>query len=200
MNRTTVCRAFARAGVLAAALALAPSAFAHAELFPSSVPSGDGQLLQLAVPNEKEDASTTEIQITIPDGFDLESVAAVPGWTATVSGRHQENGELAGGDSVTWKGKLSGTDLAVLPFTGVPKNAGEYAFSVRQTYSDGSVVEWSGDESSDTPAARIAATAGESSSGGSSDSGKTIAIIALVVGALGLLVGSAGLVSGRRAA
>ncbi len=42
MNRTFVRRAFARAGVLVAALALAPSAFAHAELFPNEVPSGDG--------------------------------------------------------------------------------------------------------------------------------------------------------------
>jgi hypothetical protein len=73
---------------------------------------------------------------------------------------------------------------------------------VRQTYSDGSVVEWSGAESSDTPAARVQATgaaASQSSGSGSGDSGKTIAIIALVVGALGLLVGGAGLVAGRRA-
>ena len=200
MNRTLMCRASARAGVLIAVLALAPSAFAHAELFPSSVPSGDGQLLQLAVPNEKDNASTTEIQITIPKGFDLESVAAEPGWTATVAGRKMQNGEMGGGDSVTWKGKLSGTDLAVLPFTGVPTKDGEYVFTVRQTYSDGSVVSWSGSESSDTPAARIAATSGATSSGGSSDSGKTIAIIALIVGALGLLIGGAGLVAGRRTA
>jgi uncharacterized protein YcnI len=200
MNRTLACRALARAGTLIAALALAPSAFAHAELFPSSVASGDGQLLQLTVPNEKDNASTNEIQITIPSGFDLEHVAPVPGWTATVSGQHEENGEMGGGDAVTWKGKLSGSELAVLPFTGVPKNDGEYVFKVRQTYSDGSVVEWSGSEDSDTPAARIEATAGASSSSGSDDSGKTIAIIALVVGALGLLVGGAGLVSGRRPA
>jgi uncharacterized protein YcnI len=199
MNRTTVRRALVRSGVLFAVLALAPSAFAHAEIFPSSVPSGDGQLLQLTVPNEKETASTTEIQITIPNGFDLEHVAPVQGWTATVSGRHMVNGAMGGGSSVTWKGKLSGTDLAVLPFTGVPKNDGTYAFNVRQTYSDGSVVDWSGAESSDAPAARI--TAGSTaSSGGSGDSGKTIAIIALIVGALGLVVGGAGLIAGRRSA
>jgi uncharacterized protein YcnI len=199
MKRTLACRSFVRAGVLVAALALAPSAFAHAELFPNVIPSGDGYLLNLAVPNEKANASTTEIQLTIPSGFDLEHVAPVQGWTATVSGQHEENGEQAGGDSVTWKGKLSGNDLAVLPFTGVPKNNGEYAFTVRQTYSDGSVVEWSGSEASDTPAARIEATSG-TDSGGGSDSSKTIAIIALVVGALGLAVGGAGLLSGRRSA
>ena len=198
MKRTLACRAFARAGVLVAALALAPSAFAHAELFPNVIPSGDGYLLNLAVPNEKENASTTEIQLTIPSGFDLEHVAPVQGWTATVSGQHEENGEKEGGDSVTWKGKLSGTDLAVLPFSGVPKSNGEYTFTVRQTYSDGSVVEWSGSEASDTPAARIEAVSSLTSGG--SDSSKTIAIIALVVGALGLAVGGAGLLSGRRSA
>ena len=199
MKRIPMRRASAYAGVLVAALALAPSAFAHAELFPNEIPSGDGYLLSLAVPNEKDNASTTQIQVTMPADFDLEHVAPVPGWTVSVAGQHMENGEMGGGSSITWKGKLDGTQLAVLPFVGVPKKAKAYAFTVRQTYSDGSVVLWSGDESSDTPAARIEATAGtESSSGGSDDSSKTIAIIALVVGGLGLLVGGAGLVAGRR--
>jgi uncharacterized protein YcnI len=199
MKRISMRRASAFAGVLVAALALAPSAFAHAELFPNEIPTGDGYLLNLAVPNEKDNASTTQIQITMPADFDLEHVASVPGWTATVAGQHMENGEMGGGNSITWKGKLEGTQLAVLPFTGVPKTAKEYAFTVRQTYSDGSVVLWNGDESSDTPAAHVTAAAEASASGGGgSDSSKTIAIIALVVGGLGLLIGGAGLVAGRR--
>ena len=109
MKRIPVRRAFASAGVLVAALALTSSAFAHAELFPSTVPSGDGQLLMLTVPNEKENAATTEIQITIPEGFDLEHVAPVPGWTADRQRSAQaQNGERQGGNSITWKGKLSG--------------------------------------------------------------------------------------------
>ena len=158
------------------------------------MPAGDGQLLMLTVPNEKENAETTEIQITIPEGFDLEHAAPVPGWTAEVSGQHHaENGGEEGGNSITWKGKLSGEELAVLPFTGVPKNAGEYTFNVRQTYSDGSVVEWSGSEDSDTPAARIEATNGEASSGGSDDTAKTLGIIALVLGGVALVVGGVAL-------
>ena len=200
MNRISMRRASAYAGVLVAVLALAPSAFAHAELFPNQIPSGDGYLLNLTVPNEKENASTTQIQVTMPADFDLEHVAPVPGWTAAVAGQHMVDGEMGGGNSITWKGKLSGTELAVLPFSGVPKKAKDYAFTVRQTYSDGSVVVWSGDESSDTPAAHVTATAAASSSGGGSDSSKTIAVIALIVGGLGLLVGGAALVSGRRTA
>ena len=200
MKRILMRRASAYAGVLVAALALAPSAFAHAELFPKQIPSGDGYLLSLAVPNEKDNASTTQIQVTMPADFDLEHVAPVPGWTVSVAGQHMTNGAMQGGSSITWKGKLDGTQLAVLLFSGVPKKAKTYAFTVRQTYSDGSVVLWSGDESSDTPAARVDATAATSSSSGGSDSTKTIAIVALVVGGLGLLVGGAGLVSGRRTA
>jgi uncharacterized protein YcnI len=194
-------RASAYAGVLVVVLALAPSAFAHAELFPKQIPSGDGYLLSLAVPNEKDNASTTQIQVAMPAGFDLEHVAPVAGWTVSVAGQHTVNGAMQGGNSITWKGKLDGTQLAVLPFSGVPKKAQTYAFKVRQTYSDGSVVLWSGAESSDTPAARIEATAAAgSSSGGGSDSSKTLAIIALIVGGLGLVVGGAGLVAGRRTA
>jgi uncharacterized protein YcnI len=200
MKRISMRRASAYAGVLVAALALAPSAFAHAELFPNQIPSGDGYLLSLAVPNEKDNASTTQIQLTMPADFDLEHVAPVPGWTVSVAGQHKVKGELQGGNSITWKGELDGTKLAVLPFVGVPKKAQQYAFTVRQTYSDGSVVLWNGDESSETPAAHITASAEQSSSGGGSGSSKTIAIIALIVGGLGLVVGGAGLVSGRRTA
>ena len=138
------------------------------------------------MPNEEENASTTQIQMTVPSGFDLGNIAPVAGWTATVSG-----------NTVTWKGKLDGEELALLPFTGSSKNEGDYAFKVRQTYSDGSVVDWAGTEDSDTPAPAIAVGAAEHGAEEShSDSSKTIAIIALVVGALGLLVGGAGLPRG----
>ena len=200
MKRTLMRRASAYAGVLVAALALAPSAFAHAELFPNQIPSGDGYLLNLAVPNEKDTASTTQIQVTMPADFDLEHVAPVPGWTVSVAGQHMANGEMQGGSSITWKGKLERHRARRAAVHRRAQEGRQYAFTVRQTYSDGSVVEWSGAESSDTPAARIDGHGARSSSGGGSDSSKTIAIIALVVGALGLVVGGAGLVAGRRTA
>ena len=75
MRRTPACRASARAGVLVAALALAPSAFAHAELFPNRPLRRRVTAASSPCPNEKDNASTTEIQLTIPSGFDLESVA-----------------------------------------------------------------------------------------------------------------------------
>ena len=52
-----------------------------------------------------------------------------------------------------------------------------YTFKVRQTYSDGNVVDWTGPESSDTPAPTIEA---KSSIGGGGTN--TLAIVALAVG------------------
>ena len=72
-----------------------------------------------------------------------------------------------------------------------------YTFNVRQTYSDGTVVDWSGPESSDTPAPRVEAKSSLGGGGGSN----TLAIVALALGVLALVVAAAGLVgrSGRRA-
>jgi hypothetical protein len=68
-----------------------------------------------------------------------------------------------------------------------------YTFGVRQTYSDGSVVEWTGAETSDTPSPVIK---GVSSIGGGSSS--TLAIIAIAVAAVALLLAIVSLLSGRR--
>ena len=68
-----------------------------------------------------------------------------------------------------------------------------YTFGVRQTYSDGSVVEWTGNETSDTPSPTIK---GVSSIGGGASS--TLGIIAIVVAAVELLLAVVSLLSGRR--
>ena len=68
-----------------------------------------------------------------------------------------------------------------------------YTFGVRQTYSDGSVVEWTGNETSDTPSPTIK---GVSSIGGGASS--TLGIIAIVVAAVALLLAVVSLFSRRR--
>ncbi len=65
-----------------------------------------------------------------------------------------------------------------------------YEFKVRQTYSDGSVVDWSGPESSDTPAPVVEA---KSSLGGGTS---WVAILALALGGAALIVAIVALVSG----
>jgi uncharacterized protein YcnI len=178
-----------RIGVLLAAvggaLAFATAASAHAEISPAVALSGAGQLFTLAVPTEKEDVTTTKIELSAPDGFEIDSYVDAPGWQREAN---------ANGD-VTWSGGNVPTDEdAVFQFIASADSAKTYAFTVRQTYSDGTVVDWSGPESSDTPAPQVEL---KSSFGGGSD---TLAIVALVLGAIALVVAIAGLLTsaGRR--
>jgi uncharacterized protein YcnI len=109
----------------------------------------------------------------------------------------------------------------------IPGKAGDMlTFKALQTYSDGEIVRWIGAPDADKPAPTIAVTAAaddHAAAAGSSgtatteqtaaatpatpavastsdDDSDTLAIIALVVGALGLLAGGAGLASARRRA
>ena len=50
----------------------------------------------------------------------------------------------------TWHGRSR--KVVQLAFTARPDATGDYALHVRQTYSDGEIVNWSGSESSNTPA------------------------------------------------
>jgi hypothetical protein len=61
---------------------------------------------------------------------------------------------------------------------------------VQQTYSDGSIVDWSGPESAAAPAPTI--TVVSSISGGGTS---TLTVVALVLGALGILIGGIALFS-----
>lgn len=185
------------AGALAvggvAALALTTGAWAHAELSPPVVKSGAGQLFTLAVPTEEEGATTTTIELTPPSGFGIDGFVAAPGWKRTVE--ETGSGEEASVRKVTWSGgKVPTGELAVFQFLAEPGASKTYTFSVRQTYSDGKVVSWSGPESSDTPAPTVEARASLGGGRGSS----VLAIVALVLGGVALVVGLLGLLGGKR--
>jgi hypothetical protein len=93
---------------------------------------------------------------------------------------------------VTWSGgKVPTEEDAVFQFIATADSSKTYTFNVRQTYSNGKVVDWSGPESSDTPAPTVEA---KSSLGGSSS---TLSIIALVVGGIGVLLGLVALFGNR---
>ena len=177
------------------ALVVVASASAHAQVSPPVALSGEGQVFTLAVPTEKEGLTTTEVELTLPDGFSIDSFAPSPGWKRSVE--QTGSGEEALIQKVTWEGGSVPTqEDALFQFLGSADSSKTYTFSVRQTYSDGSIVDWSGSESSDTPAPTLEA---KSSFGGGGSS--ILSIVALVVGALGLLVGTVALLtrSGRRA-
>jgi uncharacterized protein YcnI len=174
------------------ALVFVPSAFAHAELSPPVAKAKDLQLFTLAVPTEKENAKTTKIEFTPPQGFGIDSFVPTQGWKQDV--QSSGSGEEAVVTKVTWSGGSTPTgEDSIFQFLASPSSSKTYTFSVRQTYSDGSVVDWSGPEDSDTPAPRVEAV---SSLGGGGSS--TLGIVALVVAVVALLVAILGLVGGKR--
>jgi uncharacterized protein len=102
----------------------------------------------------------------------------------------------------------------------IPGKPGQMlTFKALQTYSNGTIVRWIGASGSDQPAPQLKLTAASTlaaangsnggqasapassgSSSGTSDSGSdTLSVVALVVGALGLLIAAAALLVARRA-
>ena len=180
-------------GAGAAALILPALASAHARVSPKVSLSGKLQLYSLAVPTEKEGLTTTKIVMTVPAGFGIDSfVPPPPGWTQQV--QQTGSGDSAVITRVTWTGGKTPTgEDSLFQFLAQPASAKTYTFQVQQTYSDGSIVNWAGPESSDAPAPTIEAA---SSVGGGGSS--TLSIIALVVGVLGLIAGGFALIGGSR--
>jgi uncharacterized protein YcnI len=178
-------------GALAAfaALAYAESASAHAHVSPPVALAKEGQVFTLAVPTEKEGATTKSIELTLPSGFAIDSFVPTTEWTRAV--QQTGSGDTAVITKVTWTGGSVPTgEDAAFSFLASTTGTGSYTFGVRQTYSDGSVVNWSGPESSDTPAPVVKAL---SSFGGGGSS--TLATVAVAVAAVALLLGVGGLLA-----
>jgi uncharacterized protein YcnI len=182
-------RAVAAAAV--AALALPAVASAHAIVSPAVVVAKKLQFFTLSVPTEKENATTTSIEFTPPSGFNIDSFQPSPGWKRSV--QSTGSGDSAVVTKVTWSGgKVPTEEDSVFGFNASTTGAKTYTFNVRQTYSTGEVVDWTGPESSDTPAPTIEAK--DSLGGGGSSS--TLGIIALAVGGVALILAIVALVSG----
>jgi hypothetical protein len=101
------------------------------------------------------------------------------------------SGEGAVIQKVTWAGGSVPTgEDATFSFLALPASAKTYTFAVKQTYTDGAVVEWNGSESSDAPAPTVKAV---TSLGGGGTS--TLDLVALALAAIALIVAVVGLVA-----
>jgi uncharacterized protein YcnI len=164
-------------------LVWASVASAHARISPDVTLANSLQLFSLAVPTEKEGVTTTKVVLTVPSGFSIDSFVPSPGWQR----RLQSTGSGASTviQKVTWTGGHTPTeDDSLFQFLASGSSAKTYTFQVQQTYSDGSIVDWSGPESSESPAPTVDL---KSTIGGGGTS--TLTVIALVLGALGVVVG-----------
>jgi uncharacterized protein YcnI len=164
------------ATVVVAALGLLPAtAGAHVTLNPSTASAKGFTELLIRVPNERDNASTTKVDVKFPPGFVFASYQPKPGWTVKVQKRKlakpvkTDDGEVTEEVSrMTFVG--TGTGLGAIPpgafqdfpiSVQVPDEAGQTLwFPALQTYSNGEVVRWiTQDESADEPAPHIDVTA-----------------------------------------
>jgi uncharacterized protein YcnI len=179
-------RTVAALGVAALVVLLpATAASAHVRAIPESTAKEGFTKITFRVPNEQDDASTTELRITVPAATPLPYVSAqqLDGWTVKV----QETTlpapvQLEGTtitravSTITW---TADADHAIPPggfqefaISGGPlPDTDRLAFAARQTYSDGGVVEWDqptppGGEEPEHPAPAFALTDAEAAQEG----------------------------------
>src|SRR5438067_10182502 len=140
-----LCRACAAATLVA--LVVASAASAHARISPAVSLSKELQLYSLAVPAEKEGATTTKIVLTVPQGFSIDSFAPSPGWHRAV--QSTGSGEEAVVQQVTWTGGSVPTgEDSLFQILGPPSGSKMCTSTANQTYSDAPLAAWNGTESS----------------------------------------------------
>jgi uncharacterized protein YcnI len=144
-------------GVLSTAVG-AGTASAHVTVNPKEAPRGGYAKLAFRVPNEKDDASTTKLEIVIPtDRAPIASVSTrpVPGWTVAVEKTVLAT-PLTVHDSavtevvskLTWTADGEAGQVKPNTFQEFEVSAGplpevdRIVFKALQTYSDGDVVRW----------------------------------------------------------
>jgi periplasmic copper chaperone A len=163
----------------AALLALAPVASAHVTMQPEEVPAGGFTRLDVRVPTERDDASTTKVEVQLPPGFLFVSTEPVPGWEAKIVKRKLDKPVEQFGEQVKEEvGQVSFTatnDAAGIGpgefqdfglSVSVPDKAGStLAFKAVQTYSSGEVVRWIGPPDSEEPAPQVKLAAAEPEGG-----------------------------------
>jgi uncharacterized protein YcnI len=163
-----------------AALAVPAVALAHAVVYPRASAPGAYEKYVLRVPNEKDTARTTRVEINFPSAVRVVSFGDVAGWQLVVT--RDTSGRVT---AATWTGSLPPERFVELPFVAVnPREDTALVWPVHQTYSDGERVGWTGPENGDTPASvtRIASGA----NGGGPTRGSQLATVALALAVVSL--------------
>jgi uncharacterized protein YcnI len=164
---------------------MAAPAAAHVTISPDQATPGEVAHVVFRVPNESDDAVTTELEVHFPEETPIPSVrtAAVPGWTVAVErtaldqpieGHHGEQiSEIV--SVVTWTADSEDTGIQPGEYADFPAEIGplpdapELYFRTLQTYSDGTISRWIEEPTNGTepefPAPALRLTAGEPDAG-----------------------------------
>ncbi|MDO0913539.1 YcnI family protein [Streptomyces sp. DT2A-34] len=182
----------AAAGALAgtAVLALSVPAFAHVSVQPEGTAAKGGYaVVDFKVPNERDNASTTKLEVTFPTDHPLASAMpeAINGWDIKVTKSTLDKPIEMHGEKIseavtkiTWTATGDGIEAGFFQKFPVavgqlPEDADELVFKAIQTYSNKEVVRWievpqDGQEEPENPAPVLELSAAEDSHHGSSSS------------------------------
>ncbi|MGC5567101.1 YcnI family protein [Streptomyces sp. FR-108] len=171
----------AATGVVAASavLVLSGPAFAHVSVQPEGTAAKGGYAtVNFKVPNERDKASTTKLEINFPADHPLASVMPQPvdGWNVKVTKSKLDKPLELHGEKineavtkVTWTADGKGIQPGFfqkfpLSIGALPEDADELVFKAIQTYSNDEVVRWietqeKGGEEPETPAPVLALSA-----------------------------------------
>ncbi|MEU2389188.1 YcnI family protein [Streptomyces sp. NPDC007369] len=154
MKTSRVSLAAALAAGAGAVLVLSGPAFAHVSVQPGEAVKGGYATLDFKVPNERDNASTTQLEVNFPADQPLTSVMPqdVPGWTVTVEKTKLDKPLTVHGKQineavtkVTWSGgKIEPGKFQQFPVSvgKLPENADRMVFKAIQTYDNNEVVRW----------------------------------------------------------
>ncbi|MBT2413441.1 YcnI family protein [Streptomyces sp. ISL-12] len=182
MKASRIAAAGAVAGT--AVLVLSSPAFAHVTVQPEGEAAQGGYaVVDFKVPNERDNASTTKLEVTMPTDHPLASVMPQPveGWDIkTTKSKLDEPVESHGEKlteavtKVTWTATGEGIEPGYfqkfpVSLGALPEDSDELVFKAIQTYSNKEVVRWievqqEGQEEPDTPAPVLELTAAEDDS------------------------------------
>jgi uncharacterized protein YcnI len=201
-------------------LAAATPASAHVTVNPKQETQGGYARVAFRVPNESDAASTTKLEVFLPEKSPIASVSTmpVPGWSVAVTRGKPATPLKAHGTDVTevvTKVTWTATPAAVIKagqFQEFPVSLGplpevdQLVFKALQTYSDGTIVRWidepvAGGEEPESPAPVLTLAPKAAAAAGTTPAAVTVETAAKAPAAddgngLGTGLGAAGLVAG----
>jgi uncharacterized protein YcnI len=144
------------------------AAAAHVTLNPNEWEAGGFARFAVRVPNERDNADTTEITVRFPQSIISASFQQVPGWERSIEMEPldepiEEEGEQITEHiaSVTWTGgRIRPGEFEEFGVSfRVPETPGEdLVFPAIQTYSNGEVVRWIEEPDGESPAPIVTVT------------------------------------------
>ncbi|CAB4953862.1 unannotated protein [freshwater metagenome] len=222
MNRTTTVALAASTLALAAAV----PASAHITVKPDEAAAGSYAVVDVRVPNEKDDRGTLKVELQMPPGVSYAAYQPVPNWRVAVTRRRPAKPFSVEGtpvtseiDTITWtgvgrRGVVAPGQFVQFPVSlRIPDGAegSKVQFKALQTYEGGEVVRWIGAADAELPAPTVTLDEAEEEHGGhgAAAAGSTEAAAATPVAAaadddadddggdaLPIVLGAAGLVAG----